>query len=184
MYSTIKKLWDIGEKKGWGAADSLGIKWDKNFVPWKFLKAGEAVSTGDGATKATVNFWNNNDYQVQWSYDASCNCYKRKNGGSDHTNLNNKKQLSPATVIVQFQKESRANDGYEGNVHILYGNKGPQAPSGKALIFTGGKVIKGTWNKANRLAREKFLDESSKEISFVPGQIWIQTVPEGSSVTY
>lgn len=184
MYSTIKKLWDIGEKKGWGAADATGMRWDKSFIPWKFLKQGEAVSAGDPAANVTVNFWESKDYQVQWSYDQACNCYKRKNGGVDHTDLNNKKQLSPNTVIVQFQKESRANDGYEGNVHLLYANKGPQAPSGKALIFEGGKVIKGTWNKANRLAREKFLDEKGQEINFVPGQIWIQTVPEGSSVTY
>ena len=98
--------------------------------------------------------------------------------------LNTKKQLSPTTVIVRFQKESRANDGYEGNAHLLYGNKGPQAPSGKALIFMNGKVIKGTWNKANRLGRETFKDEAGKEISLLPGQIWLQTVPEGSSVTY
>jgi hypothetical protein len=184
MYTTTKKLWDIGEKKGWGVADALGVRWDKNFVPWKFLKKDEAVN-GAAASKVTVNFWESQkDYQVEWNFDASCNCYKRKNAGADHLDLNTKKQLSPATVIVQFQKESRANDGYEGNVHMLYGNKGPQAPTGKALIFMNGKVIKGTWNKANRLAREKFLDESGKEISFLPGQIWIQTVPEGSSVTY
>lgn len=185
MYSTTKKLWDIGEKKGWGVADTAGVRWDKNFVSWKFLKNADDVKTGDAVSKIDVTFWEGqNDYKVQWNYDQECKCFKRKNGGTDHTDLNNKKQLSPMTLIIQFQKESRANDGYEGNVHLLYGNKGPQAPSGKALIFMGGKVIKGTWNKANRLAREKFLDESGKEISFVPGQIWIQTVPEGSSVTY
>ncbi len=184
MYTTTKKLWDIGEKKGWGVADALGVRWDKNFVPWKFLKKDEAVS-GTAATKITVNFWESqSNYQVEWNFDQTCNCYKRKNAGDDHTDLNNKKQLSPTTVVVQFQKESRANDGYEGNAHLLYANKGPQAPSGRAVIFMNGKAIKGTWNKANRLAREVFKDEAGKEISFVPGQIWIQTVPEGSSVTY
>lgn len=184
MYSTIKKLWDIGTKKGWGVADASGTKWDKNFVPWKFLKKDESIE-GDAATKIDVNFWESqSSYLVVWNYDQTCNCYKRKNGSADHMDLNSNKQLSPTTVVVQFQKESRANDGYEGNVHLLYSNKGPQAPSGKVLIFSSGKVIKGTWNKANRLAREKFLDEKGKEISFVPGQIWIQTVPEGSSVTY
>lgn len=185
MYSTTNKLWEIGEKKGWGVADALGIRWDKNFVPWKFLKKDEAVNTGTAATKVDVNFWESQGaYQVQWNFDATCNCYKRKNAGEDHADLNTKKQLSPSTVIVQFMKESRANDGYEGNAHLLYANKGPQAPSGKALIFMNGKVVKGTWNKANRLGRETFKDEAGKEISFLPGQIWIQTVPEGSSVTY
>lgn len=185
MYSTTKKLWEIGEKKGWGVADALGVRWDKNFVPWTFLKKDETVSAGSPTTKITTNFWESqNAYQVEWNYDQTCNCYKRKNGGEDHTDLNTKKQLAPTTVVVQFQKESRANDGYEGNAHLLYANKGPQAPSGRALVFMNGKVIKGTWNKANRLAREVFKDEAGKDISFLPGQIWIQTVPEGSSVTY
>lgn len=185
MYSTTNKLWDIGAKKGWGVADALGVRWDKAFVPWKFLKKDEAVSGGAPATKITVNFWESQkDYQVEWNYDQSCNCYKRKNAGEDHTDLNNKKQLAPATVIVRFQKEAAANDGYPGNAHRLYGNKGPQAPSGKALIFMNGKVITGTWNKANRLGRETFKDDSGKEILLTPGQIWLQTVPEGSAVTY
>lgn len=185
MYSSTQKLWDIGAKKGWGVTDALGVRWDKNFVPWKLLKKDEAVSAGTAATKIDVNFWESQkNYTVQWNFDQTCNCYKRKNAGEDHTDLNNKKQLQPATVIVRFMKESRANDGYEGNAHLLYANKGPQAPSGRALVFMNGKVIKGTWNKANRLGRETFKDESGKEISFVPGQIWLQTVPEGSSVTY
>lgn len=184
MYSTTNKLWDIGEKKGWGVADSLGVKWDKNFVPWKFLEKDGSVN-GSAATKITVNFWESQTkYQVEWNFDPACNCYKRKNAGEDHTDLNTKKQLSPVTVVIQFMKESRANDGYEGNAHLLYANKGPQAPSGRALVFMNGKVVKGTWNKANRLGRTIFKDEAGQEISFLPGQIWIQTVPEGSTVTY
>lgn len=184
MYSTTNKLWDIGEKKGWGVADALGVKWDKNFAPWKFLEKDAAVN-GAAAGKITVNFWESQTkYQVEWNFDSSCNCYKRKNAGEDHTDLNTKKQLAPTTVIVQFMKESRANDGYEGNAHLLYANKGPQAPSGRSLIFMNGKVVKGTWNKANRLGRTVFKDEAGQEISFLPGQIWIQTVPEGSTVTY
>jgi hypothetical protein len=104
----------------------------------------------------------------------------RTNGGQIHTDMNNKKQLQPKTVIVQYQVESPANDGYENNVHRLYGNKG----KGDALVFMDGTVIKGTWTKATRLAREKFLDLNGKEIELNKGQIWIQTVPVGSTVTY
>lgn len=181
MYSTTKKLWEIAAKKGWNAADAAGIRWDKAFVPWKF----KDDQAGGDVKKVTVNFWESQkDYTVEWNYDASCNCYKRKNGGSEHMDLNTNKQLSPKTVVVQFMNESHANDGYEGNVHLLYANKGPAAPSGKALILMDGKVIKGMWQKATRLAREKFVDESGKEVVFNKGQIWIQTVPVGSSVNY
>ncbi len=94
--------------------------------------------------------------------------------------LDNNKQLNPKVVIVQFQKESNANDGYPGNVHLLYGTTG----SGKALIFQDGNVVEGKWMKASRLARSKFVDKNGQEIQLNRGQIWIQTVPEGSKVSY
>lgn len=177
MYSTTTKLWDVGAKRGWTATDSAGVRWDKNFVSWKF----KDDQAGGTTTKITVPFWSNqSDYTVEWNYDAGCNCYLRTNGGQPHMDLNTNKQLSTRNLVVQFMKESRANDGYEGNAHLIYGNKG----QGKALIFQDGKVIVGTWTKANRLAREKFLDEKGQEISFNRGVIWIETVPDGVTVTY
>jgi hypothetical protein len=189
MYSSTKKLWEVGAKKGWKDSDEDGIRWDKNFVPWKFKND----SAGGESKTIEVSFWDSQgDYKVDWTYDSSCNCYKRKNGGQDHTDLNNKKQISPKVVIVRLQQELAANDGYENNVHRLYGNHGlkdrryypAQYPSGDALILQDGKVIKGKWNKANRLAREKFTDEKGVELELNRGQIWLQTVPIGSTVKY
>lgn len=178
MYSTTRKLWEVGNKRGWAASDSAKLRWDAKFTTWKFA---EDTPHSNPSLKVEVNFWEGyNDYKVEWSYDSGCNCYKRANGGQDHTDLNNKKQLVAKSVVVQFMRESRANDGYENNVHLIYGNKG----QGKALIFQNGAVIEGKWIKDKRLSREKFVDSKGKEINFVRGQIWIQTVPEGSSVKY
>lgn len=178
MYSTTQKLWEIGAKKGWAATDSAGLKWDAKFTPWA---SKDPSKTAGSSGKIDVSFWEGqNDYKVEWNYDSGCSCYKRKNGGIDHTDLNNSKQLMPSNVVVQFMKESRANDGYEGNVHLLYGNKG----QGKALIFQEGNVIEGKWIKPDRLSREKFVDAKGEAVSFVKGQIWIQTVPEGAQVSY
>lgn len=177
MYSTTHKLWDIGSKRGFVATDSAGISWEKGFTPFKFKDEKAGGSTG----AITVNFWESqSDYQVVWTYDAASNTYKRKNGGSDHTDLNNKQQIAPKNIAVQFQKESNANDGYPGNVHLLYGTTG----SGKALFFMDGNVIEGKWTKQSGVARTKYVDSTGKEIAFNKGQIWIETVPEGSKVTY
>jgi len=177
MYSTIDKLWTAGEKRGWTASDSAGLRWDKSFVPWTFKDDQPSGTT----TAINVNFWDGyKDYAVDWKYEASCNCYKRTNGGQTQVDLNTNEQLSAKNIIVQFMKESHANDGYENNAHLLYGNKG----QGKALIFMDGSVITGTWNKKTRQSREVFLDAKGKEIALDRGEIWIQTVPEGSTVTY
>lgn len=177
MYSTTLKLWDVGAKRGWSATDSAGVRWDANFIPWKF----KDDSLGGAVKNIAVSFWENQgDYKVDWVYDATCNCYKRSNGGLVHNDLDNNQQLAPKNVVVQFMQESHANDGYENNVHLLYTNKG----QGRVLIFQDGKVIEGQWMKANRISREKFVDKNGKEITFNKGQTWIQTVPEGSQVKY
>ncbi|OGE33984.1 hypothetical protein A3C59_05430 [Candidatus Daviesbacteria bacterium RIFCSPHIGHO2_02_FULL_36_13] len=177
MYSTTQKLWEIGAKRGWTATASGQLSWDKSFTPWKSKddKAGGQVS------KIEVNFWESQSgYQVDWEYDSTANAYKRKNGGDSHMDLNNNTQLVSKVVVVQFQKESHANDGYPGNVHLLYGTTG----TGKALFFQDGNVVEGKWTKQSRTSRTKYTDSTGKEIQFNKGQIWIQTVPEGSEVTY
>lgn len=177
MYSTTAKLWEVGAKRGWTATDSAGLKWDESFVPWKFKDEKE----GGSVANIKVNFWESQGgYDVNWIYDTTTNSYKRKNGGENHLDLNNKTQLAPKVVIVQFERESNANDGYPGNVHLLYGTVG----SGKALIFQDGNAVEGKWMKAGRTKRSKYVDQNGKELSFNRGQIWIQTVPEGSKVTY
>ena len=177
MYSTTKKLWEIGVKRGWTATDSAGIKWDENFVPWKF----KDDQGGGTVAKIKVPFWESQPgYDVEWNYDATTNTYKRKNGGENHIDLDNKLQLSPKVVVIQFERESNANDGYPGNVHLLYKTTG----TGKALIFQDGKTTEGQWSKVSRTKRTKYTDSNGKEITFNKGQIWIQTVPEGSKVTY
>lgn len=177
MYSTTAKLWEVGAKRGWTATDSAGIRWDKNFVPWKFKDP--SASSGQ-VTNIKVNFWESQPgYQVEWNYDPATNSYKRKNG-EPHIDLNNKQQLEAKVIVVQFQRESNANDGYPGNVHLLYGTVG----SGKALIFQDGNVTEAKWMKASRLARTKYVDKNGKEIELNRGQIWIQTVPEGSKVSF
>lgn len=186
MYSTTAKLWEVGAKRGWTATDSAGLKWDKNFVSWKFKdpSAGSTSSlqaSSGQATNIKVNFWESQPgYEVNWNYDQASSSYKRKNNGSPHMDLDNNTQLSPQVVIVQFKRESNANDGYPGNVHLLYGTTG----SGKALIFQDGNAIEGKWIKNSRLSRTKYVDKSNKEIELDAGQIWIQTVPEGSKVSY
>ena len=176
MYSTTQKLWEVGAKRGFLATDSAGVKWDDNFVPWKFKED----KSGSTTTKITVNFWESQPgYQVEWNYEMTTNSYKRKNG-EPHIDLNNKQQLDAKVVIIQFERESNANDGYPGNVHLLYGTVG----SGKALIFQDGNVVEGKWVKPKRTARTKYVDGTGREIEFNRGQIWIQTVPEGSKVSY
>lgn len=185
MYSTTQKLWEIGAKRGWTSKLDSGKEFLETFTEWKFKDDSTSTQTvGLGvsaASKIGVNFWQSyGDYFVEWNYDGATNTYKRNNGGAPHMDLNTNQQLAAKNIVVQFEKESRANDGYENNVHLLYKTTG----GGKALIFQDGKVVEGKWVKDSRVSRSKYVDLKGKEISFNRGVIWIQTVPEGAKVTY
>lgn len=180
MYSSTTKLWDYAkEERGLTNKNKEGEEWDDNFTPYK-IKDDAAVESRAKAQSITYNFWDGyDDFGVQWTYNPSTNTYLRANGGQPHTDLNTKKQLASKNVVILFMKESRANDGYEGNLHMLYGTKG----TGSAKIFIDGKEIDGTWSKKNRTAHLIIKDDEGKDVEFNRGQIWFSVVSPDTEIT-
>lgn len=179
VHSTTKKLWEAAEKRGYGAEDEKGNRWDKTFVAWKFKDDAALEKRGD-ANQVEVPFWTQApDYTVTWKYDKTTNLYQRFHGQTSQIDPLTKEQFSAKNVIVQFQRERDANDGYPDG-HLLYTTIG----SGNALIFIDGKVISGKWQKKDRTSKTIFLDEKGKEVELNRGLTWIQTVPAGNDVEY
>jgi len=147
MYSSTDKLWTYAkEKRKLTNKDNDGNSWDENFTKYSF-KNDAKESERPASQSASFDFWESyNDYSVVWAYDKATNSYVRINGGAPHKDLDNGKQLSAKNVVILFMNERRANDGYEGNLHMLYGTKG----TGRATIFMDGQEIKGTWSKKDR----------------------------------
>lgn len=179
VHSTTKKLWEAADKRGWGAEDDKGVRWDKSFIVWKFKDEAPLEKRGD-QKPIVVPFWSQSpDYTVTWQYDKQANVYKRFHGQTAQIDPVTNEQLAPKNVVIQFEVESQANDGYPDG-HLLYKTTG----LGNALIFADGQVIKGTWNKKDRTSRTVYKDAQGKEISFNRGLIWIETVPVTNTVTY
>ncbi len=88
--------------------------------------------------------------------------------------------ISAKVVIVQFQEERTARDGYPGDIHLVYKTIG----EGRALVFQDGKVLEAKWRKDSRTDRTLYFDANNNELQFNRGQIWIQTVPVKAEVIY
>jgi len=177
MYSTTDKLWEVAHGRGLDFTDSEGDKWNKDFIPWKSKEEASLIKRGT-VDNIKIEFWSGyQGYGVNWQYDRENNRYLRSNGGQAHKDLNNDEQLQAKVVIVQFMKEKGPIDEEK---HLLYTTTG----SGKALVFQDGEAIQATWSKADRQSRTKFTDSKGKEISFIPGEIWIEIVPVGKEVSY
>ncbi|HLD02009.1 MAG TPA: DUF3048 domain-containing protein [Patescibacteria group bacterium] len=172
-YGTTSLLWKEAAKRGLTEKDKDGDLWDDTFVPYSF-KDDADESLRPVKQDIHIEFWESQPgFNVDWKYDPTTNTYLRNVKGGAHKDRNNGRQISVKNVIVLYMEESNANDGYPGNLHLLYGTKG----KGDALFFTDGKEMKGTWRKDGREERTQLFDENNKEIEFNRGATWFTIVP-------
>jgi len=172
MYSSTSKLWEIGKQRRLTNTDKEGKNWDEDFVKYSF-KDEEVESKRPGSQTVHIEFWEDPSYFVDWIYSSNTNNYLRKNGGVTHNDRNTKMQISTKNIVIMYMTERHANDGYEGNAHLLYGTKG----NGRALIFMDGKQIKGTWRKTGRTGRTLIFDSEGSSVKFNKGTIWFEILP-------
>ncbi len=108
-------------------------------------------------------------YKVKWTYVEADNIYKRNRNDQPEIDRNNNQQVSASVVIQMDVKISEFYDQYV-NVDV--------AGEGIAKIYQNGIVINGRWKKDGTMMDAKlyFYDDSSNEIKFVPGKIWIEVM--------
>ena len=178
MTTSTYRLWKyLATKRHLTNVDEEGVPWNKGFRPWKW-QADSNVQEGN-VREISYSYWPGySAYDEKWVYVGGE--YQRYNGGKISVDYNTKKPITTKNLVVLFARESRANDGYPGNVHLVYQNIG----SGKALIFYKGQVIKANWKKKDINSRTIFTDNQGKEIKFVAGKIWISMLPSGNKVNY
>jgi len=173
MYSSTDKLWEFAAKdRKLTFVGEDGTKWEEGFIPYTFKD--DTPITNATASNIHIELWEGyKDYSIDWKYNKATNDYARSNGGVPHLDKNSNKQLTAKTVVVLYQAESRANDGYENNAHLLYTNKG----KGKAVMFMDGKEIKANWSKTGRTGKTLITDATGKEIEFNRGKLWFEILP-------
>lgn len=180
MYSTTQKLWDVAKSRGLTTAGKDGTKWSVGFIPYIFKDSVSTSTKVPSATTISYEFWDGyKEFAVKWDYVKESNSYLRSNGGVPHMDKDTGKQLSAKNVVILFMRESSANDGYENNLHNIYGTKG----TGNAIVFQDGNKINAIWSKKDREAHLYLKDSLGKEIPLTRGKIWFSILPIGSTVT-
>jgi Protein of unknown function (DUF3048) N-terminal domain/Protein of unknown function (DUF3048) C-terminal domain len=163
----------------YGIAAKLYAKGGKPVPPppiFKYRTAGAAVA-GTPATTFDVGFMQG--YDVDWTWDAATGSYKRalfQQPAITGTGV----QIAPQNVIVQFVDyvggSGRGGAGAEGSEAEMVG-------TGPAWVFTGGQLVKGTWQRAKKEAPTRFVDASGADIRLAPGQTFVELLQSGYAVT-
>lgn len=154
------------EEEGW---------WDEKqeIRPFKFLKKGKE-SAGKPATYIEINYPAS---PCEYTYDAEKNRYIRTIfGGTKYIDKETGYSVKTKNVLVQYVS-SYAYD-YKGRLEI------DMCAGGEAMLFTGGKVIKGTWSRDNLDARTIFVDEEGNEFKLTVGSTWVEVVDQNCTVYY
>lgn len=118
---------------------------------------------------------------ASYQYDPATDSYLHSINGVQHTDLTTGSRVAPRNVIVQFITLTgsgiRDVTGAETPLSQVIG-------SGKCLVFSGGEVRHGTWNKPNRSSPTTFVDENGEAMPLRTGQTWIHLLTEDIGAAY
>lgn len=144
----------------------------KKIRAFKFLGEGKE-SAGIDAIKITVNYGAS---KCVYKYDAEKNKYLRFVDGEPYVDKETGKQIAVSNVLIQ-------------NVtSYVYDSKGrleiDMCEGGEARLFTGGKMVKGTWSREDLDSRTIFVNKDGKEFRLTRGNSWVHVVDQDTKVTY
>ena len=120
-----------------------------------------------------------NTVTVSYQFDPATDSYLRLLDGKNQIDPANNQQVYARNIIVMFQTVTFDYVDF-GIQRVNVGNVG----SGNAIVFKEGKAITGTWKKPSDSALTRYYDASGVEIPLARGEIFIQSVPPGTAVTY
>jgi hypothetical protein len=108
---------------------------------------------------------------AQWDYNAETNSYERSQEGQPHL-MADKTQVAFNNVAVLWidyghsEADARSPDG---------GTIG----TGKAVVFTNGKMINAQWSRADRLHPIALTDANGAPVLLTPGTTWFELANSG-----
>jgi Protein of unknown function (DUF3048) N-terminal domain/Protein of unknown function (DUF3048) C-terminal domain len=116
-------------------------------------------------------------FAVTWTWDAPSGTWKRSIFGSPEV-VAAGTQFAPKNVVVMFVSYVGGDPNHAG-----VGAEAVLTGTGKALVFSSGREIVGTWSRSDKNQPAQLLDAAGRVIALNPGQTWVELPDNGYSVT-
>lgn len=113
-------------------------------------------------------------FESTWDWDAASGTWLRTMFGGPDVDADNVR-LAPKNVVVMFV-EYAGGAGQEGAEAVLTG-------TGNAIVYTGGKEIKGSWSRPDKEKPAQLLNANGDVIKLTPGQTWVELPDVSYTVT-
>ncbi|MCH5342125.1 MAG: DUF3048 domain-containing protein [Acetatifactor sp.] len=134
------------------------------------------IATYEGYPEATVvypggntsnrsGYGNSGNNPIKFEYNEEDGLYYRYQYGEAQVDADNGEQLAVANVVFKIC-HGEVRDNHDYLAFRVHG-------TGKAYVFTNGKVIEGTWKRNSDYEANIFYDNNGNEIVFNQGKTWI-----------
>ena len=135
---------------------------------FQYRAVGEAATAGDPMTGFDLQI---QQVFAQWRYDPATGRYLRMHDGKPHI-LADGQQVSTENIVIAWLD-------YEASHTDSRSPDGTTTGSNSALVFTGGRMITGTWTRPDRLAPFAFTDATGAAILLTPGRTFLEMANSG-----
>lgn len=143
-------------------------------TPWTF---GSTVSTGTAANTVTMYFSGRSlSSQVSYAYDATKLQWLRSAAGQPHKDRLTDAQIGVTNLVVQ-RVSSKIAVGEKGRLTMTV------TGTGKAKLLQHGQVLDLNWSKPTAEDRTLFTLADGTPATFLPGNTWIEVLPEDRTLT-
>lgn len=178
VYSTGQDLLDAVEKFGYSLTYHDTHKQKFTFAPLgetaDYTGAQEvSVMYPGGKSTGVANGYSN--IQARFEYNAEDGKYYRYQYGDKHTDELTGEQLAVDNVIFQYcHGEFRDEKLYMAfNLHGGWEDGAAETGNYKVQVFTGGKMVEGTWSRYADTDPAYYLDADGDPIELNRGKTWI-----------
>jgi hypothetical protein len=114
---------------------------------------------------------------ITYRYARSTNTYRRSvTGEGKQYDAADGERIEPKNVVIMYVNFAQTGDRKRRLEADLIG-------SGRAIVFTNGRRIDGTWTKAGMTKPTLFLDKAGEPITFTAGQTFVQVIPRTYKVS-
>lgn len=133
-----------------------------------YRATGQAATQGDPMTGFDLQI---QQVFAQWRFDAATGTYLRSQANKPHL-LADGAQVTSDNVVVAFLD-------YDASTTDRRSPDGTTTGTNLTVVFTGGRVVYGSWERADRLNPFAFLDTTGAPILLTPGRTFIELPNSG-----
>ena len=136
----------------------------------KDVQTSSAGAAGEAVTKFEVKF---PQASALWSASADGSKWLRTQDGKPLMDKLDGAQVAATNIVVMQVRVDRSYlDKRYGNIP-----KTVMVDTGKAWVFSGGKMIEATWSKASATSPIVLTDAAGSPVLLAPGNTWVELMP-------